>query len=135
DAMDGVGHLFPVNPHRMGRARLRREYRTLLYADPVLLGQDSPYPDGAQAGFLSAQIRVLKALLPRGHAAAGWSAASSFKHTRTGCSLMAEYPAESTCTEERRMDLQRRNFPVVLAIAAVMIAPAFGQNESVESLP
>ena len=33
------------------------------------------------------------------------------------------------------MDLQRWNFPAVLAVAAVMIAPAFGQNESAESVP
>jgi hypothetical protein len=35
------------------------------------------------------------------------------------------------------MDFQRRNFPVVLAIAAVVIAPAFGQpaSERAESVP
>ncbi len=33
------------------------------------------------------------------------------------------------------MDLRRRNFPLVLALAAAFVTPIFGQSEGAESIP
>src|ERR1700730_6506560 len=66
-----------------------------------------------------------------------WRRPRPSKHARSGCNFTRKRPAEREYGEQGRtaMNLQWRNFPLVLTFATAFVTPALGQSQSAQHIP